>query len=303
MANRHLSRSIVLQSLFEWDFGSHQDEDISDILNRNTDEFGPGLNDMTFMSNLSDLVVKKKKIIDDIIEKAAPDWPIDKISVVDRNVLRIGLVELLFGDRQEVPPKVAINEAIELAKTFGGENSGKFVNGVLGAVYKEIGEPGKDDMGKKKPQPEKVPYEKLPIEKKGGAIIYSIDEKDVVRFAMVFDVFGRWTLSKGGIEENETPEDGTVREVKEEIGLDVEIVKKLGENEYIAHHPEKGEIRKQVSYFLAKAQFVPLVLHSVSGGLKDARWFEINEIEGLTIYDDVLGFMIQAIQFITEEHK
>ncbi|MDQ5949642.1 MAG: transcription antitermination protein NusB, partial [Patescibacteria group bacterium] len=106
-----------------------------------------------------------------------------------------------------------------------------------------------------------------------------------------------------GIEENETPEDGTVREVKEEIGLDVEIVKKLGENEYIAHHPEKGEIRKQVSYFLAKAPFVPLVLHSVSGGLKDARWFEINEIEGLTIYDDVLGFMIQAIQFITEEHK
>ena len=246
MANRHLSRSIVLQSLFEWDFISHTDEDISVILARNTEEFGPGLNDMTFMSYLSDLVVKKKKIIDDIIEKAAPDWPIDKISVVDRNVLRIGLVELLFGDRQEVPPKVAINEAIELAKTFGGENSGKFVNGVLGAVYKEIGEPGKDDMGKKKPQPEKVPYEKLPIEKKGGAVVYSIDDAGVVRFAMVFDFFGRWTLSKGTIEEGETPEEGTVREVKEEIGLDAKIVKKLGENEYIAHHPEKGEIRKQV---------------------------------------------------------
>lgn len=302
MANRHLSRSIVLQSLFEWDFSSHQDEDISDILTRNAEEFGPGLNDMSFMISLTDLVVKKKKIIDDIIEKAAPDWPIDKISVVDRNVLRIGLIELLFGDRKEVPPKVAINEAIELAKAFGGENSGKFVNGVLGAVYKEIGEPGKDDVGKKKPAPEKIPYEQLPIEKKGGAVIYSIDENDMIRFAMVFDVFGRWTLSKGGIDEGETPEEGTAREVKEEIGLDVEIVKMLGENEYIAHHPEKGEIRKQVSYFLAKSSYVPLVLHSVSGGLKDARWFEISEIEGLNIYDDVLGFMIQAINFVTEGH-
>jgi N utilization substance protein B len=95
-------------------------------------------------------VINKQKIIDEIIEKAAPGWPIDKISAVDRNVLRIGLYELLFGDRKEVPPKVAINEAIELAKSFGGENSSRFVNGVLGGVYKEIGEPGKDDVGKKK---------------------------------------------------------------------------------------------------------------------------------------------------------
>ncbi len=101
---------------------------------------------------LIDQVLKKHKVIDEIIEKAAPDWPIDKISIIDRNILRIGLTELLFGDRKEVPPKVAINEAIELAKTFGGENSGKFVNGVLGAVYKEIGEPGKSKSVKKRKQ-------------------------------------------------------------------------------------------------------------------------------------------------------
>ena len=80
--------------------------------------------------------MKKKVVIDEIIEKAAPDWPIDKISIVDRNILRIGLTELLFGDRKEVPPKVAINEAVELAKAFGGQNSSKFVNGVLGTVYR-----------------------------------------------------------------------------------------------------------------------------------------------------------------------
>ena len=79
--------------------------------------------------------------IDKIIEKSAPEWPIEQITIVDRNVLRIGLYELLYANKEEVPPKVAINEAIELAKSFGGESSGKFINGVLGTVYKEIGGP------------------------------------------------------------------------------------------------------------------------------------------------------------------
>ena len=116
------------------------------MLDHNIEEFGPGLDDSSFMGELFLGVVKKKTIIDEIIEKAAPDWPIEKISVVDRNILRLGLYELLFGDRTQVPPKVAINESIELAKSFGGENSSKFINGVLGGVYKELVEPGKDDV-------------------------------------------------------------------------------------------------------------------------------------------------------------
>src|SRR3989338_4470549 len=143
MANRHLSRSIVLQTLFEWDFSlalkksASINAELKKVLDRNLKEFAPGLEDDNFVLKLLGDVLKKHGTIDKIIEKAAPDWPIDKISIVDRNILRIGLTELLFGDRTQVPPKVAINEAIELAKTFGGENSGKFVNGVLGAVYKE----------------------------------------------------------------------------------------------------------------------------------------------------------------------
>ncbi len=136
MANRHLSRSIVLQTLFEWDFNNGK-LDTQAVLERNLKEFAPGLEDDTFVSSLIEQVFKKQKVIDEIIEKAAPDWPIDKISIVDRNILRIGLVELLFGDRKEVPPKVAINESIELAKTFGGENSSKFVNGILDKIHKK----------------------------------------------------------------------------------------------------------------------------------------------------------------------
>ena len=137
MASRHLSRSIVMQSLYEWDF-SEKKKDLTKIVERNIKEFGPGLEDPSFVWQLTTGVVQKLTQLDQIIEKAAPEWPISQINIIDRNVLRIGIYELLFAKKEEVPPKVAINEAIELAKNFGGESSGRFINGVLGTIYKEI---------------------------------------------------------------------------------------------------------------------------------------------------------------------
>lgn len=139
-----------MQSLYEWDFRGRKQEDLPALVDRNIKEFASGLEDTTFIFQLIDGVMKHLPELDQIIEKAAPQWPLEQIAVVDRNVLRLGLFELLFGNRDEVPPKVAINESIELAKSFGGDSSGKFVNGVLGTVYREIGEPGKDDVPKKK---------------------------------------------------------------------------------------------------------------------------------------------------------
>jgi len=138
MASRHLSRSIVLQSLYEWDFSGKKPKNLEGIIKKNIKEFGPGLEDETFVWQLINGIVSKFSDLDKIIEKAAPEWPIEQITIVDRNILRIGLYELLYTDKKEVPPKVAMNEAIELAKTFGGESSGKFINGVLGTVYKEL---------------------------------------------------------------------------------------------------------------------------------------------------------------------
>jgi len=137
MASRHLSRSIAMQSLYEWDF-SNKGGDLEKIVDRNIKEFGPGLEDQSLVWQIVTGVVEHLIKIDKIIEKAAPEWPLNQITIVDRNILRIGLFELLYANKEEVPPKVAINEAIELAKSFGGENSGKFINGVLGTVYKEI---------------------------------------------------------------------------------------------------------------------------------------------------------------------
>ena len=300
MANRHLSRSIVLQTLFEWDFSATKEETPEEILERNIAEFGPGLNDSSFMGELLSGVVKKQTIIDEVIEKAAPDWPLDKISVVDRNILRIGLYELLFGDRGEVPPKVAINESIELAKSFGGENSSKFINGVLGGVYKEIGEPGKDESGKKKKHFETDPA-KFPIEKKAGAVVYAIHE-DKVYFAFVHDVFGYWTLSKGGIEEGENEEEGAIREIKEEMGLDIAIKCLLGRNEYIASHPEKGKIRKQVSFFLGESPYTEMKLEKGTGGLNDAQWLPIEDVTRLRMYENMIPLLTKAVEIITKSN-
>ena len=306
MANRHLSRSIVMQSLFEWDFRNTDNKEITAILKKNIEEFGPGLGDDVFMQNLMQGIISKQKDIDSIIEKAAPEWPLDKISIVDRNILRIGLYELLFGDRKEVPPKVSINEAIELAKTFGGETSGKFVNGVLGAIYKEIGEPGKEEQSKHKNnnhQKEPIDISKLPVEKLGGAVVYARDENNIIHLALVHDVFGYWTLSKGHIEQGETLLDGTKREIKEETGLSIEIEAELGNNEYIASDPEKGKIRKQVSYFLAKAPFDDVKLEKSGGGLDDVRWFSIEDIPELRIYDDIISIITNSINILMKQKK
>lgn len=299
MANRHLARSIVLQSLFEWDFSKREKDEAQIIFKRNAEEFAPGVADFSFMESLIEGIVLKKKELDSIIVASAPDWPIDKISIIDRNVLRIGLFELLFSDKEQVPPKVAINEAIELAKKFGGETSGKFVNGVLGAVYKEMGEPGKDDQSPKKKFSNNIPDSKLPVEELSGAVIYSDNDGEIM-LALVHDVFGHWTLSKGHMEAGESPEKGVIRVIKEELSIDIKVKDGLGDNQYIAFDPEKGKIKKRVVYFLAEAPFSEVSLPE-GGGLDDARWFSLSEIADLNFYDDILPIVTKAVKILAEK--
>lgn len=307
MSHRHLSRSVVLQTLFEWDFDissgkiKQGDIDVSTIFNRTVKEFAPDTKDKPFMEHLLKNVTDKKSDLDNIIEKAAPDWPVDKISIVDRNILRIGLAELLFADRKEVPPKVAINEAIELAKSFGGETSGRFVNGVLGAVYREMGEPGKDDQPKPKKKYGNVPDSELPLEKLSGAVVYARENGETY-LALVHDIFGHWTLTKGKLEGGESEEECLVREAGEELGVPIEIKEKLGENAYTTFHPEKGKIKKQVTYFLAEAPFQELTLEKKEekGGLDDVRWFKLSDILDLNFYDDILPIVTKALQKLAQ---
>lgn len=139
MGSRHLSRAIAMQSLYEWDFYDMK-KDIDEIVEVNIKEFGPDIEDKKFIWDLVKGVVNHLDKLDNIIKISAPQWPLEQINVVERNILRLALYELLYADPNEVPPKVAINEAIELAKSFGGENSGKFVNGILGTVFNQLKE-------------------------------------------------------------------------------------------------------------------------------------------------------------------
>ncbi len=260
-------------------------------------EFGARESDMPFMQNLVKTAVAKQREIDEVIVKAAPEWPLEKIAAIDRNILRLGLTELLFADRTQVPAKVAINEAIELAKTFGGNSSSKFVNGVLGAVYVELGEPGKDEGGNRKA----ISSGPMPVEELVGAVIYAREGGEVY-LALVHDIFGHWTLSKGKLQPDEKHFDGVKRKAKEETGLAVEVEDQLGENEYIANDSKVsgGKKKRHATYFLAKAEFTDLTLKK-EGGLDDAQWFPLASVGDLNFYDDILPIVTRAINILAQK--
>jgi N utilization substance protein B len=302
MANRHLARSVVLQVLFERDSSAGK-MSTDDCLARLADyakEFGARDSDAPFMQNLLKAAIAKQKEIDEVIVRAAPEWPLEKIAAIDRNILRLGLTELLFADRAQVPAKVAINEAIELAKSFGSASSGRFVNGVLGAVYVELGEPGKNEGAARKKEGTKPA--KMPTEHLAGAVVYAKNEGETY-LAFVHDIFGHWTISKGKIEEGEDVRQGATREIKEEMGLDIKIIEELGVNEYVANDSkvEGGKKRKRVTYFLAESGFTELRL-GPSGGLDDAQWFPLSAVGDLNFYDDTLKIIIPAINVLAKKN-
>lgn len=138
MSNRHLSRTLAFQALYQWDFHGKHNNELPQIIDYSKKELDSDFNDNGFVMGMINGILVNLEVIDNLISKYAPDWPLDKITVVDRNVLRIGIYELDYSP--EIPARVAINEAIELAKTFGGEASGRFINGVLGTFYKENAE-------------------------------------------------------------------------------------------------------------------------------------------------------------------
>ena len=142
MSNRHLARTIALQTIFAWDFNGQKEAGLDEIIADNFANFAPKFDDHGFVRDLVVGVAGSVKKIDKYIIKYATEWPLDQITTVDRNILRLGIYELFFTD---VPPRVAINESIEIAKSFGGDSSGKFVNGVLGALYADEAEIQKRD--------------------------------------------------------------------------------------------------------------------------------------------------------------
>ncbi|NCN99783.1 transcription antitermination factor NusB [Candidatus Falkowbacteria bacterium] len=170
MSNRHLARTIALQTLFAWDFNGRKDGDIENLIADNFANFAPNFDDGGFVRALVIGVKNNLDVINKHIIKYATEWPLDQITAVDRNILRLGIYELLHT---AIPPRVAINEAIEVAKSFGGDASGKFVNGVLGALYNDEPEIQKRDN---KEEAEALAQAKVTE----GAAVASADE-DIIK--------------------------------------------------------------------------------------------------------------------------
>ncbi|MDP2812482.1 MAG: transcription antitermination factor NusB [bacterium] len=259
MANRHLARTLALQTLFEWDF-SNGEHKADDVLKHIKKEFAPDFEDQGFSLKLIEEVIKHHQEIDKLITTFAPEWPIEQITTTDRNVLRIGVYELKFS--AEIPPKVAINEAIELAKAFGGDSSGKFVNGVLGSIYKEMIRKG---------EKQSLMSQGIKEVSVGGMIYRQTDEG--YYFVLILDAYDKWTFPKGGVKDSENEEQAAVRELFEETGLKkLTVIDYLGETEVKVHKPNEQPYRKMIKYFLIEAKDKDIVVPQVSE-LKDVKWF------------------------------
>ncbi len=154
MSNRHLARTMAMQCLFEWDFNGQDGSKIDAIVAHVKDEFAPDFDDGGYLKKQIEGVIERLPEIDETLEHFAPEWPIAEMTNADRNILRLAVYELKFDDK--IPAKVAINEAIELGKTFSGKPAGKFINGVMGAVYRDMLAKGEIKEVDKKREEEKA---------------------------------------------------------------------------------------------------------------------------------------------------
>jgi N utilization substance protein B len=248
---------VALQSLFQWDFMG-QGQDVQELVKRNWAEFGPDYDDGGFAHNLVAGVIANQQAIDPIIVKYAPEWPLEQITNVDRNVLRLGIFELKFDPT--IPPKVAINEAIELAKSFGGESSGKFVNGVLGSIYRDMVAAGETKEGAGAPTQVTGPHQTST-----GGVVYRRDAEGNYHFAVIKDATGRWTFAKGKIDGDEDMATAAAREVAEEMGVkDLTVGPKVGEINITVNEP--GKPPRRCNAKASKVQAAPDAIAALEHG-------------------------------------
>lgn len=290
MSNRHLARTVALQSLFQWDFMG-QGQDVAELVDSNWKEFGPDYDDGGFARTLVAGVIQHQQAIDKMIVKYAPEWPLEQITNVDRNVLRLGIFELKHDPA--IPPKVAINEAIELAKSFGGESSGKFVNGVLGSIYRDMVAAGetKENAGGS-------PAATGPHETSAGGVVYRRTQDGTLRFAVIKDATGRWTFAKGHVDEGEDMAAAASREVAEEMGVrELAVGPKVGEINITVNEPGKPPRPKTVHYFLIESASDSLHAEDAPE-LQDAAWFGTQETWENLGYENARGIFRKALHLL-----
>lgn len=306
MLTRHASRELTLQCIFNIDsrfdlkenINKIDSEDIyenifSSLYKKKEDD-----ND-EFSQNLFFGVIENIESIDEIITESTSSWGIDKTAVIDRSLLRLAIYEMLFYN-SDVPIKVVMNEAIELAKTFGHKSSSKFVSGVLGNIYEASGLKEKDDKIEEGKQDKE--YEGAIMEGKIGAMVFSRKDGEIY-LAFLKNLFGFWTLAKGSIEdETINLEESAIKKIKQKIGLDIKIIEKIGESIYRDRGENKIPVNKKTVYFLAESEHVKLVLEKGNRGLREAKWIKSDELDSIKKYEELTPIFKKGLDIINNKN-
>lgn len=295
MLARHSAREIVLQVLFNLDFENQKfdKEKAESFFLYLLEDFYPKESEIDdFSKNLLYGVIDNIDKINEVISKAATDWPLEKIALSDRNILRIGIFEMLFNSSEPIPPRVAINEAIELAKDFGGKSSYKFISGVLGSIYDVM------DIKEKDSPEEKKKKKVLKKEKLGALPFYIKDGKPMI--CMVHNIFGKWTLPKGSVEGDfENPKEALVDILKRKINMQGSVLEKIGENSYSAGTDDEYRIEKGIDYYLFElSNPEELKIMNNHKGLNNVACFSLEDFQKAPKYDDMKKIFISGLKEI-----
>ncbi|MFA7308553.1 MAG: transcription antitermination factor NusB [Patescibacteria group bacterium] len=272
---RHQSRILVLQSLYE----SYIDpeKDTKTILARNIETSGYKV-DEVFCAKIIDGVATNRPAIDELISKTAPEWPINQIAAIDLAILRMSIFELMFD--HEVPPKAVINEAVELGKSFGGDNSGKFINGVLGTIFRASDKFANDE-----------------VVTAAGGIVYRETTDGKVFFLAIRNMYHKWTFPKGKVEEGETWQEAALREIKEETGIETgEIIGEIGEIQFI-DKSEKEPINKNIHFYLVKTEQEEVAFDEASH-VTEIKWMREDEVRESMDYPNLVDLFNKALSML-----
>lgn len=282
MANRHLGRTLALQSLFEWDFYAGK-RPIADCISYVQENFAPEYDDNGFTRVLIEGVMEKMPELNEFISKYAKDWPLDQINIVDRNVLRIGIYELKYST---LPHRVVINESIELAKAYGGPSSGRFINGVLGAVYRQLESEGI--------LPRQGVEQDLPITQvsAGGIVVRETENGPMV--LLIRDGIGRFTFPKGKVTTEEDINEAVRREIIEETGLtEFEVRDEVGQIQVTVNEPGQQPVRKLIRYFLMITNQEELTL-KMGRGVTGGDWYPLDGASQIVSYENARAVLAKA---------